>query len=307
MSPKDIKNVALIVGPTASGKSALALELAKKQASVVINADSAQVYRDLQILSARPSKDEMENIPHQLYGYIDGAEACSAARWAQDAKAAISAAHQEDVLPILVGGTGLYVRTLLEGISPIPEIDPQIRDDIRQLETLDAYQQLSKEDQVAADRLNANDRSRIQRALEVVRSTSKPLNHWHNQKVGGISEQINLEAIVLLPPRDWLYERCDRRFSLMLDAGAIGEVEALISRNLQDDRPIMRAIGVPEIRALLADEIDKETAIEQAQTATRRYAKRQYTWFRNQSPPSWPQFEEEVNVDNINNIVTLFQ
>lgn len=307
MSPDKKNDVALIVGPTASGKSALALELAKKQDSVVINADSAQVYDDLQILSARPSNEEMEGIDHQLYGYIDGSEACSAARWARDAKNAINAAHQQDILPILVGGTGLYVRTLLDGISPIPDIDPEIRSEIRELETLEAYQALSQEDKNAADRLNINDRSRIQRALEVVRSTGKPLNHWHQNKTGGIGEQINLKATVLLPPREWLYERCDRRFSMMLDAGGVEEVEALLIRNLKKDRPVMRAIGVPEIRSFLAGEIDKETATERAQIATRRYAKRQYTWFRNQSPASWRQFQEEINVANISHIITLLQ
>ncbi|MEP2988853.1 MAG: tRNA (adenosine(37)-N6)-dimethylallyltransferase MiaA [Parasphingorhabdus sp.] len=307
MSPKNKKDVALIVGPTASGKSALALELAKKQDSVVINADSAQVYSDLQILSARPSKEEMQGIPHQLYGYIDGSEACSAARWAQDCKKSIDEAHQMDKLPILVGGTGLYIRTLLDGISPIPQIDPEIRIEIRQLETLEAYRALAQEDKIAADRLNENDRNRIQRALEVIRSTGKPLDHWHENKVGGIAEQIDLKAMILLPPREWLYERCDRRFAIMLETGAVEEVKALLKRNLPDDRPAMRAIGVPDIRDLLLGKIDKETAIDQAQMATRRYAKRQYTWFRNQSPTSWRHFAEEINVRNINNIITLFQ
>jgi tRNA dimethylallyltransferase len=307
VSPEVNKDVALIVGPTASGKSALALELAKKQASVVINADSAQVYQDLQILSARPTESEMEGVPHHLYGYIDGAEACSAARWAEDAKTAIAKAHEQNILPILVGGTGLYVRTLLDGISPIPEIDPEIRQEIRQLETMEAYRALSEEDRIASGKLNSNDRNRIQRALEVVRSTGKPMNYWHQQKSGGIGDQIKLNAVVLLPPRDWLYERCDRRFSIMLEDGAIDEVKALISRNLPSDCPVQRAIGVPEIQALLNGEIDRDTAIEQAQIATRQYAKRQYTWFRNQSPASWRHFEGNINIDNIGDIVTLFQ
>lgn len=285
----------------------MALELAKKQDSVVINADSAQVYSDLQILSARPSKDEMGGVPHRLYGYIDGSEACSAARWADDCKAAIAAAHQMNQLPILVGGTGLYVRTLLEGISPIPEIDADIRSEIRKMETVEAFQALTKEDKIAAERLNENDSSRIQRALEVVRSTGKPLDYWHGQKIGGIEDQINLKAVVLLPPREWLYQRCDRRFSSMLDVGAINEVQKLLDRHLADDRPVMRAIGVPEITELLSGAIDQSTAIERAQIATRRYAKRQYTWFRNQSPPSWRQYSREINITNIDEIITLFQ
>ncbi len=307
ISPEEKQDVALIVGPTASGKSALALELAKKQDSVVINADSVQVYEDLQVLSARPLEEEMAGIPHRLYGYIDGAEACSAARWAEDAKTQFSEAHDSGKLPILVGGTGLYVRTLLDGISPTPEIDPQIRSEVRTLETLEAYNALLTEDRKSAARLNPADTMRIQRALEVIRSTGKPLDHWHKHKTGGIADQINLKAIVLLPPREWLYERCDRRFAIMLEAGAIDEVKALLERKLPNDRPVMSAIGVPEIRAFLAGEIDKDAAIDSAQTATRQYAKRQYTWFRNQSPTSWRQFDKEVNVENISDIVTLFQ
>ena len=297
----------MIVGPTASGKSALALELAKKQDSVVINADSAQVYRDLQVLSARPSDEEMQGISHQLYGYIDGAEACSAARWATDAKQAIKQAKRDGKLPILVGGTGLYVRTLLDGISPIPEIDPEIRSEIRELDSKNGYAALQIEDPASAEKLNSNDTTRIQRALEVVRSTGKSLQYWQENKSGGIDDQINLKAIVLLPPREWIYERCDLRFELMLEQGAIEEVQVLLERNFTADRPVMRAIGVPEIRAMLLNEIEKAEAVEQAQMATRRYAKRQYTWFRNQSPPSWRHFTEEINEKNIADIVTLFQ
>ncbi|GAB5488742.1 MAG: tRNA (adenosine(37)-N6)-dimethylallyltransferase MiaA [Parasphingorhabdus sp.] len=307
VSPNVTKEVALIVGPTASGKSALALELAKKQASVVINADSAQVYKDLEVLSARPSLAEMDGIPHELYGYIDGADACSAARWAEDAKNAIATAHQSGVRPILVGGTGLYIQTLLDGISPIPAIDPKIRQSVRQLETFETYEALKIEDSKAASRLNPNDQSRLQRALEVIRSTGKPLKYWHKHKIGGIKDEIHLKPLVLLPPREWIYQRCDRRFNIMLEDGAIEEVRALLKRDLDEDRPIMRAIGVPEIQALLLGSMDRDTAIEQAQKATRRYAKRQYTWFRNQSPTSWRQYLEEINVENIKDIVTLFQ
>ncbi|QTD56369.1 tRNA (adenosine(37)-N6)-dimethylallyltransferase MiaA [Parasphingorhabdus cellanae] len=306
-SPKDKKDVALIVGPTASGKSALALELAKKQPSVIINADSAQVYTDLQILSARPSKDEMESIDHRLYGYIDGAHTCSAARWASDAKAEIAAAHNKDLLPILVGGTGLYVRTLLNGIAPIPEIAPAIRAEVRNLEVADAYTALREEDPISADRLNPRDSSRIMRALEVVRSSGKPMVHWHAHMAGGITDEITLHPLVLLPPRDWLYERCDRRFQIMLDGGARDEVAQLLDRNLPDDCPVMRAIGVPEIIAIIKGDSSPEDAKEQAMAATRQYAKRQYTWFRNQCPADWPCYDEIINNVNYRNIVRLLQ
>tara|TARA_R110000796_G_scaffold14011_12_gene45491 strand:+ start:54575 stop:55504 length:930 start_codon:yes stop_codon:yes gene_type:complete len=297
ISPKLDKNVALIVGPTASGKSALALELAKKQASVIINADSAQVYRDLRILSARPSEEEMGGIEHQLFGYIDGDEACSAARWAHDAKTAIAAAHERDILPILVGGTGLYVRILLDGIAPIPEIAPEIRQEIREMELLEAYHALQMLDPVSADRLNPSDITRIQRALEVIRSTGKPLDHWQKHKTGGIGENIKLHSLVLLPPREWLYQRCDLRLHQMMAEGAADEVENLLQRDLPPNLPVMRAIGVADIAAWIAGDISREAAVEQAQTATRQYAKRQYTWFRNQSPSEWPRLEEPLNND----------
>ncbi len=275
----------------------MALELAKKQPSVIINADSAQVYSDLRILSARPSEEEMGGIEHQLFGYIDGEEACSAARWAHDAKTAIAAAHERDILPILVGGTGLYVRILLDGIAPIPEIAPAIRQKIRQMELLEAYQALQSLDPVSAERLNPSDSTRIQRALEVIQSTGKPLDHWQKHKTGGIGENIKLHPLILLPPREWLYQRCDLRLHQMMEEGAAEEVENLLQRDLPPNLPVMRAIGVSAIAAWLAGDISREAAIERAQTATRQYAKRQYTWFRNQGPQGWPRLEEPLNND----------
>ncbi len=294
------------MGPTASGKSALALEIAKKQPSVIINADSAQVYRDLRILSARPSDAEMDGIEHQLFGYIDGSEACSAARWARDAKTAIDEAHDRDLLPILVGGTGLYVRILLDGIAPIPPIDPEVRQKIRNMETLAAYRVLQTLDPVSAGRLQPTDTTRIQRALEVMQSTGKPLDHWHKHKVGGIGGQIGLHPLVLLPPREWLYQRCDQRLLEMIDQGAKEEVEQLLDRNLPAEQPVMRAIGVSEIARWLAGDITREVAVELAQTATRRYAKRQYTWFRNQCPPAWLRLEQPYNNDYGDIFETIF-
>ncbi len=305
ISPKQKQNVALVIGPTASGKSALALDIAKKQPSVIINADSAQVYHDLTILSARPTEQEMEGIDHQLFGYIDGVEACSAARWARDAKTAIAAAHERDLLPILVGGTGLYVRTLLDGIAPIPGIQPAVRQEIRKMETLEAYRALQRLDPLSAERLHATDTTRVQRALEVVRSTGKALDHWHKHKTGGIGDRITLHPLLLLPPREWLYERCDRRFDEMIERGAREEVERLLSRNIPENLPVMRAIGVAEIAAWIAGDISRAEAVEQAQTATRRYAKRQYTWFRNQTPSDWHRIEEvyNINIDHIFDII----
>ncbi len=274
---------------------------------MIINADSAQVYRNLTILSARPTDEEMDGIEHQLFGYIDGQEACSAARWADDAKTAIAAAHARDILPILVGGTGLYVRILLDGIAPIPEIDPDIRQKIRKLETVEAYQVLQSLDPVSSERLNPSDSTRIQRALEVVRSTGKPLDHWQKNKVGGIGDKIELHPLVLLPPREWLYQRCDLRLHEMIEQGAREEVARLLSRNMSPNLPVMRAIGVAEIAEWLAGEISREAALERAQTATRQYAKRQYTWFRNQSPVEWQRVKQLLYNDNDAIIETLLR
>ena len=297
MNKDHLPKVALIAGPTASGKSALAMAIAERHGGTVINADSAQVYRDLRILSARPSAEDEARVPHRLFGHIDGAKSCSAARWAADAREAIDAALAEGSLPILAGGTGLYLRTLLEGIAPVPEIDPAIREQARALPVVSAHHLLSEADPAAAARLNPADTTRVARALEVVLSTGKPLAHWQQRREGGIGGRIALAPLILLPDRDWLIERCDRRLGQMFDRGAIGEVEALLARALPASAPVMRAIGVAEIAAMLAGEIDRNAAIERARLATRQYAKRQYTWFRNQPPADWARLEDVVTED----------
>jgi len=288
--------MALIAGPTASGKSDCAVKLAlalKKRGrkSAIINADSAQVYADLQILSARPTEDEMGGIEHRLFGTWNGAAACSAADWAAKAKDEIAALHAQDAVPILCGGTGMYVKTLLEGIAPIPEISPPIRVTVRRLPTHDAYAALADEDPERHAALAPNDSQRIARALEVVRSTGKPMEHWLQHKSGGIADQIELHPMIMLPDRDWLYERCDRRFILMLEQGALDEVERLVARDLDPGLPVMRAIGVREIAAYLRALCSRDEMIEQGQQATRNYAKRQYTWFRRQSGEDWARVE----------------
>lgn len=300
------KRLALIAGPTASGKTALALRLARSRPVTIINADSAQVYAHLPILSAQPSTEEMAGAPHQLFGYLDGSEACSAARWAQDAKAAIDASWQEDRLPLLVGGTGLYLRTLLDGIAPIPGIDPEVRQTVRELPTTDAYLALTSEDAASATALAPQDDSRIKRALEVVRSTGRSIVEWRGLREGGIGGEVDLRPLLLLPPRDWLHDRCDRRFEAMMVGGAISEVEALLTLGLPADAPVMRAIGVPEISAMLRSEIDHSEAVARGQAATRQYAKRQYTWFRNQPPSDWPRWNEAYNDSDFSEIERLF-
>ncbi len=265
---------------------ALALQDAGREA-LVINADSAQVYADLAVLSARPCGEDMRCVPHRLFGTWDGAQACSAADWAAAAKAEISAAHLAGAVPILVGGTGLYIRTLLDGIAPVPEIDAAVRAEVRALPLAVAYEALRAEDPPRAATLSAADSQRITRALEVVRSTGKPLGHWQQQLTGGIMDEVTLAPLVLLPERAALYARCDARFTQMMEHGAVDEVEALLARNLDLALPVMRAIGVAEIAAMLRGELTYDECITRGQQATRNYAKRQYTWLRHQPPPEW--------------------
>ncbi|TMJ12534.1 MAG: tRNA (adenosine(37)-N6)-dimethylallyltransferase MiaA [Alphaproteobacteria bacterium] len=295
VSPQALRPLALIAGPTASGKSALALALAERTGGVIVNADSAQVYRDLRLVSARPSPEEMERAPHRLYGYRDGASPCSAADWAADAKAEIGAAHREGKLPILTGGTGLYIRTLLDGIAPVPEIDPAVRAEVRALSVAEAHAALLQEDREAGARVRPSDTTRTARALEVVRSTGKPLSQWQEQRVGGIGDAVDLQPLILLPPRDWLYARCDERFENMLSDQGLAEVSLLLARSLDPALPVMRAIGVREIAAFLTGAATREEALAAGRIATRRYAKRQYTWFSHQPPPDWPRFTEPLD------------
>jgi len=284
--------LALIAGPTASGKSALALALAEKTGGVIVNADSAQVYRDLRIVSARPGAEEDARAPHRLYGYRDGALACSAADWAADARSEIAAAQAAGTLPILVGGTGLYIRTLLDGIAPVPAIDPDVREAVRSMAVADAFHALSAEDAEAAARLRPTDTTRVQRALEVARSTGKPLAEWQKARTGGIGGSVALRPLLLLPPRDWLHARCDRRFEEMMSEEGLTEVRSLVERNLDPALPVMRAIGVREVGAFLAGELSRDEALAAGRTTTRQYAKRQYTWFAKQPPAEWPRFRE---------------
>ena len=302
-SPKTspVQRLALIAGPTASGKSGHAIALAdarrkQKLDTWIVNADSVQVYADIPILSAAPTEKEQVRHPHKLYGAWDGAESCSAADWAARAKAMIAEANEAGALPVLVGGTGMYMKVLLEGIAPIPEIDPEIRSVVRAMDTESAYAALMIEDPERATQLEPGDTQRIARALEVKKSTGVTLGDWQRAKTGGISDYVELTALVHTPPRQWVYDRCGTRFAQMLDNGAIAEVEALLKRDLSPDLPVMRAIGVPEIAAFLAEEIDRDELIARGGQATRNYAKRQFTWFRNQPPEDWQRIESE-NID----------
>jgi tRNA dimethylallyltransferase len=299
--------VALIAGPTASGKSALALRLAEQNHGVIVNADSTQIYRDLPILSAAPGPDETARAEHRLYGALDGSQPCSAADWAAMAKRELSDVHKSGRLPILVGGTGLYLRTLLEGIAPIPAIDPDVRRSIRAASVAENRARLQELDPEAAERLKPADTTRVARALEVVLSTGRTLSEWQEQREGGIAGDIELRPVILLPPREWLYRRCDDRFALMVEQGAADEVRSLVARGLDPELPVMRAIGVREIAAWLSGDVSKDDAIAAGQQATRHYAKRQYTWFAHQPPEDWARFRGPLDEIRLGDALALVE
>ncbi len=286
--------MAVIAGPTASGKSALALAVAQRVGGTIINADASQLYADLAVVSARPSADDEAQVPHRLYGVLDGNDAASAARWAAMAKAAIAAARDEGRVPIIVGGTGLYIATLLHGIAPVPEIDPAVRAAVRDLATADAAAALAAEDPALAARLMPGDSQRIARGLEVVRATGRSLLHWQATRAGGIAATNDVRAVVVDVPRAVLNARAETRLWQMVEAGALAEVAALLARGLPDDRPVLRALGVPDFARALAGTATLAEAVAAAATATRQYQKRQLTWARNQVP-DWPRIDPDAS------------
>lgn len=276
--------LSVIAGPTASGKSAHALALAQAENGVIINADASQVYADLHILSARPSADDLVRAPHRLFGTIDGATSCTAARWAGLARAEIAAAHAAGRLPILVGGTGLYLRTLLDGIAPVPAIPAAIRAEVRARDPSDVRAALEAEDPAMAARLHPNDSQRNARALEVIRATGRSLLRWQQSPPeGGLAPEVDLDARVIDWPRSTLNARIDARIDLMWESGAQDEVRRLLARGLPESLPVMRAIGVPPLRALIEGRLTQAEALARWRLDTRQYAKRQSTWLRNQT------------------------
>jgi len=288
MTDRASKRAVLIAGPTASGKSALALALAEALGGTIINADSMQVYRDLRIVTARPSAQEEARIPHLLYGHVDAAENYSVGRWCVDASAALAAVERAGRLPVVVGGTGLYFKALTRGLAAVPPIPPQIRSGVRErLEregTAALYAELGERDAATARRLMPRDRARVTRALEVVLATGRSLTDWHRE---GMKPALDAEVAVkvfLDVERAELYRRIDARFDAMLASGALDEVRALARRGLDPALPAMKAHGVPWLIRHLKGEIDLAAAVEGAKRDTRRYSKRQGTWFRHQLP-----------------------
>lgn len=282
--------VIVIGGPTASGKSGLALAIAERLDGVVINGDAIQVYRDLRMLTARPSEAEERRVPHRLYGFLDATEHCSAGRWQASALAEIAAVNAAGKRAIVVGGTGLYLRALIEGIAPIPDIPADIRARTRaryaDIGNEKFRAELAARDPVMAARLEPADGQRLMRAWEVLEATGRSLAEWQEEPAEAPDLQFTM--IVLMPPRDEIYAACDRRLDAMISSGVLDEVAALMKRaeseNLDASLPVLKAVGYAELAAHLAGDKTLEAAVAAAQQQTRRYAKRQMTWFRHQLP-----------------------
>jgi tRNA dimethylallyltransferase len=288
-------NAILITGPTASGKSALAVELAKRHGGVVINADSMQVYDTLRVLTARPSDEDMQGVPHHLYGYVPAGATYSTGAWLRDVTALLPQILEKGQMPVFVGGTGLYFKALTGGLSDMPEIP----DDIRQRRRTQLigegpeglYAELAERDPVMARNLNAQDGQRIVRALEVLDATGQSIADFQGQSGPVVIDPEIARKIVVLPDRALLHRRINGRFEKMLEEGAEDEVRALLALDLSPDMPVMKAIGVSQIAAMMKGEMTRAEVLEKGAAATRQYAKRQMTWFRNQMDESWERYE----------------
>ncbi len=310
----DAKPVIVIAGPTACGKSQLAADVAERFGGVVINADSMQVYRGLEILSSAPDATMRARVPHRLYGVLDPMEACSAGRWRDMAVPELEKAHREGRLPVVVGGTGLYLRTLMAGIAPMPPVPTEIRERVRSRMTREGsatlHVELSVQDPETAGRLEPADRQRIARALEILEATGRTLTSWQrgDDPPHGGSAVLRFFVVLLMPPRKEVYETCDRRFVQMLEGGALDEVRRLGEQCPDPDLPAMKALGVPCLLQYLAGGISREEACRLGQQATRRYAKRQMTWFRHQIIADFnleTQYNEKTKAETFSEISTF--
>ncbi len=321
MRKAETPQMVLIAGPTASGKSAVALALAERINGCIINADSMQVYDTLRVLTARPDANDLARVPHRLYGHVRvgapygvgsySAGPYSVSKWQKQAIAEIRACQTEGRVPIITGGTGLYFKSLTDGLVEIPDIPGTVRQAlVARLADEGAaalHGELAVCDPDLAARLPPSDRQRILRGLEVFTATGTPLSQWQARQPGALTAAPDLPPalkLLVIPDRQWLYARCDRRFMQMLEAGALAEVAALLALELSPNHPLMKAIGVAELAAYLAGTVDLETAQAQAQQQTRRYAKRQMTWFRNQII-AWNLFNEKDYESNFHNIFSF--
>jgi tRNA dimethylallyltransferase len=274
----------LIAGPTASGKSALAIGLALRHRGIVVNADSMQVYRELAVLTARPSAADMERVPHALYGHVPAAEPYSVGRWLDDVEVVLSEAWSDGLIPIVVGGTGLYFRALLEGLSPVPPVPATVREhwraQARRLGAPGLHAVLKRRDPAMAERLRPSDTQRLTRALEVLEATGRSLSDWQRQPGRGLLQADETERLVVAPDRSTLFERADARLDWMIEAGALEEVRALLALGLDPGLPAMRALGVPPLIEAVTGRLSPVAALARAKLDTRHYIRRQQTWLK---------------------------
>lgn len=282
------EDIILIAGPTASGKTSASIKLAQANNAVIINTDSMQVYEDLQIISARPSAEEMAEVPHYLFGYKSGKEAYSVAHWLEDVRPLMEQFLDEKRKMIFVGGTGQYFNAMLEGMSPMPDVDEDIRQKTRAMEDVPSPDLHKMLDEKAAKELRPSDRQRIKRALEVYQSTGKSIIDWQAEKgIALVPQGVSVSKFLVMPPRAEIHERINMRFDRMVEAGALEEIKKLMAKNFAPTLPVMKAIGVPQLSAYLAGNMALDGAIEKTKAATRQYAKRQTTWFNNSFGEGW--------------------
>ncbi len=272
-----------MLGPTASGKSALALSIAQKIGAVIINCDSKQLYKEIPIITAQPSLEEKKQVRHEMYGVISVSEHCSVGRWLDMVKPVIEKVWGRGEIPLLVGGTGMYIKYLTQGIPQMPDISEDIRQNVRkEIADCGSGAVHAKLDAIMQAKLFPNDSQRVARAYEVFLQTGKSLAYWQSQPAIPVFNNADFRKFFLSPPREKVYENCNMRFEKMLDEGVMQEMERLKLMELSPDLPAMKSHGVPELIAYLDGNLSKEDAIEQAKRNTRHYIKRQFTWFRGQ-------------------------
>lgn len=300
----------LIHGPTASGKSALAIELARKLGGEVINADSMQVYRDLQVISARPTEEEMAGVPHHLFGHVDAATRYSTGEWLEAARSVLKRLQRQNKHAVIVGGTGLYLLALTQGLSDIPPVPDDIRAEVRAISDTEGADglraRLAPHDPDLAERLGTGDKQRLARAYEVWLATGRPLSDFQSERQPPVLKEGEWTGFALTPPRTALYKKIDRRFEGMLMQGAVEEARALVARDLNPELPAMKALGMPSIAAFVRGEISAEEAAESAKRESRRYAKRQFTWIGRQFP-LWPRIPSPEIGDRLRVIFALYR
>lgn len=300
----------LIHGPTASGKTALAIEVARKLGGEVINADSMQVYRDLQVISARPTEEEMDGVPHHLFGYVDAAARYSTGEWLEAARGVLKKLQRQNKHAVIVGGTGLYLLALTQGLSDIPPVPDDIRAEVKLISDTEGAEglraRLAPHDPDLAERLGTGDKQRLARAYEVWLSTGRPLSDFQTERQPPVLKDGEWVGYALTPPRSALYKKIDRRFEGMLMQGAMAEARALVARNLDQELPAMKAHGMPWLAAFVRGEISAEEAAENAKRDTRRYAKRQFTWIGRQFP-FWPRIPSPEIGDRLRVIFALYR